>query len=94
LAACRAQKLETVSGIMNVIMMPMWLLSGVFFSPERFPAIFQPFIQALPLTQFNNALRAIILEGASLDSQIGRIALIAAWGAISYLCTLRWFRWN
>jgi ABC-type multidrug transport system permease subunit len=94
LAACRAQKLETVSGIMNVIMMPMWVLSGIFFSPERFPDIFQPFIQALPLTQFNNALRAIILEGASLDSQLWRIVLIAAWGAISYLCTLRWFRWN
>lgn len=94
LAACRAQKLETVSGIMNVIMMPMWLLSGVFFSPERFPAVVQPVIQALPLTQFNDALRAIILEGATLSSQLWRMALIAAWGAISYICTLRWFRWN
>ena len=94
LAACRAQKLETVSGIMNVIMMPMWLLSGVFFSPERFPDIFQTFIQALPLTQFNNALRAVILEGASLSSQLWRLAIIAAWGGISYICTLRWFRWN
>jgi ABC-2 type transport system permease protein len=94
LAACRAQKLETVSGIMNVIMMPMWLLSGVFFSPERFPEIFQPFIQALPLTQFNYALRAVILEGMSLSSQIWRLAWIAAWGGISYFFTLRWFRWN
>jgi ABC-2 type transport system permease protein len=94
LAACRAQKLETVSGIMNIIMMPMWLLSGVFFSPERFPDIFQVFIQALPLTQFNNALRAVILEGASLSSQLWRMAIIAAWGGISYICTLRWFRWN
>ena len=94
LAACRAQKLETVSGIMNVIMMPMWLLSGVFFSPERFPDMAQPFIQALPLTQFNYALRAVILEGASLSSQFWRLAVIAAWGTISYICTLRWFRWN
>ncbi len=94
LAACRAQKLETVSGIMNVIMMPMWLLSGVFFSTERFPDMAQPFIQALPLTQFNYALRAVILEGASLDSQLWRLAIIVAWGAISYICTLRWFRWN
>jgi ABC-2 type transport system permease protein len=94
LAACRAQKLETVSGIMNVIMMPMWILSGVFFSPERFPEIFQPFIRALPLTQFNYVLRAIILEGASLGSQVWRLAFIAAWGGISYFLTLRWFRWN
>lgn len=94
LTACRAQKLETVSGLMNVIMMPMWLLSGVFFSPERFPNYLQPFIQFLPLTQFNNALRAVILEGASLTSQLWKIVFIAAWGAISYFLTLRWFRWN
>jgi ABC-type multidrug transport system permease subunit len=94
LTACRAQKLETVSGLMNVIMMPMWLLSGVFFSPERFPDYLQPFIQALPLTQFNNALRAVILEGASLSSQIWKLVFIAAWGAVSYFFTLRWFRWN
>jgi ABC-type multidrug transport system permease subunit len=94
LAACRAQKLETISGLMNLIMMPMWLLSGVFFSPERFPDILQPFIQALPLTQFNYALRAVILEGMSLSSQSWRLASIAAWGGISYVLTLRWFRWN
>jgi len=94
LVACRAQKLETVSGLMNLIMMPMWLLSGVFFSTERFPDFAQPFIQALPLTQFNYALRAVILEGMSLSSQVWRLAFIAAWGAISYFCTLRWFRWN
>jgi ABC-2 type transport system permease protein len=94
LAACRAQKLETVSGIMNVIMMPMWLLSGVFFSPERFPDYLQPIIQALPLTQFNTALRAVILEGATLASQSWKLIFLAAWGGISYFCTLRWFRWN
>jgi ABC-2 type transport system permease protein len=94
LVACRAQKLETVSGLMNVVMMPMWLLSGVFFSPERFPDSVQPFIQALPLTQFNYALRAVILEGTSLYSQWWRLLYIAAWGGISYLLTLRWFRWN
>jgi ABC-2 type transport system permease protein len=94
LTACRAQKLETVSGLMNLIMMPMWLLSGVFFSPERFPDSLQIFIQALPLTQFNYSLRAVILEGASLTSQFWRLAIIAAWGGISYILTLRWFRWN
>jgi ABC-2 type transport system permease protein len=94
LTACRAQKLETVSGLMNLIMMPMWLLSGVFFSPERFPAILQPFIQALPLTQFNFALRAVILEGAPLSAQFWRLAIILAWGGVSYVLTLRWFRWS
>lgn len=93
LVACRAQKLETASGLMNLIMMPMFLLSGVFFSPERFPDIVQPFVQMLPLTQFNYALRAVVLEGASLVSQAGRLAFLAGWGVVCYFCTLRWFRW-
>ena len=58
LVASRAQTTETVSGLMNLVMLPMWLFSGVFFSSERFPAAIQPFIQALPLTQLVNALRA------------------------------------
>ncbi|MEJ2111751.1 MAG: ABC transporter permease, partial [Acidobacteriota bacterium] len=80
LVACRAQKLETVSGLMNLIMLPMYLLSGVFFSPDRFPDFLQIPIQALPLTQFNYALRDIMLEGASLISQGWRLGIIAIWG--------------
>jgi len=94
MVASRAQKLETVSGLMNLIMLPMYLLSGVFFSPERFPDFMQIPIQALPLTQFNYALREIVLEGVSLFSQLWRLAIIAAWGGVSFLFTLRWFRWN
>ena len=69
LAASRARRIETISGIMNVIMLPMWLCSGIFFSAERFPNFVQPFVQALPLTQLLGALRAVILEGQSLLSQ-------------------------
>jgi ABC-2 type transport system permease protein len=94
LVASRAQKLETVSGLMNLIMLPMYLLSGIFFSTERFPDIMQLPIQALPLTQFNVALREIMLEGASLISQAWRIGIIALWGSVSFVFTLRWFRWN
>ncbi len=94
LAASRAQRIETISGLMNLIQLPMWLFSGIFFSSERFPAALQPFVQALPLTQLNNALRSIILEGASLGSQTWKLAILAAWGGISFLCALRWFRWS
>ena len=94
LVACRAQKIETVSGLMNVVMLPMWLLSGIFFSSERFPAMLQPFIQALPLTMLNDALRAVILEGAGLASQSLRIAGLVAWGIVSFVLALRWFRWS
>ena len=94
LTASRAQKTETVSGLINVVMMPMWLLSGVFFSYERFPAIIQPFIKALPLTALNDALRATILEGASLAAQGTRLLVLLLWGAVSYLLAVRWFRWT
>jgi ABC-2 type transport system permease protein len=92
--ACRAQRIETVSGLMNLVMVPMWLLSGIFFSPERFPDLLQPLVQALPLTQLNYALRAVILEGASLVSQGWRMLALAAWGVVPFGLALRWFRWN
>ena len=94
LTACRAQKIETVSGLINVVMMPMWIFSGVFFSYQRFPAITMPFIKALPLTALNDALRATILEGAPLGSQSGRLLVLAVWGGISFILALRWFRWT
>ncbi len=94
LVACRAQHLETVSGLMNLVMLPMWLFSGVFFSSDRFPAFLQPLVQALPLTQLNNALRAVILEGAPLLAQAGKLTVLVAWGGISFVVALRWFRWN
>jgi ABC-type multidrug transport system permease subunit len=94
LTACRTDKIETISGLMNLVMLPMWLFSGIFFASERFPAALQPLVQALPLTQLNNALRAVILEGASLHTQVYPLAILAAWGLISYALALRWFRWN
>lgn len=93
LTASRAQKIETVSGLINVVMLPMWVFSGVFFSYERFPAVLMPFIQALPLTALNDALRATILEGAPLAAQGTRLAIMGAWGAVSFLLAVRWFRW-
>jgi ABC-2 type transport system permease protein len=94
LTASRAQKIESVSGLINLIMMPMWIFSGVFFSYERFPAAIHPFIKALPLTALNDALRATILEGAPLTAQAGRLLVLALWGGIAFALALRWFRWT
>jgi ABC-type multidrug transport system permease subunit len=94
LVACRAEKTETVSGLMNLVMLPMWLLSGIFFSSTRFPDVMQPLIQALPLTQLNDALREIMLEGKSLTQVAWRIGIMAAWGIITFVLALRWFRWQ
>jgi ABC-2 type transport system permease protein len=94
LTASRAQKIESVSGLINLVMMPMWIFSGVFFSYERFPVIVHPLIRALPLTALNDALRATILQGASLASQSGRLLVLVLWGGISFVFALRWFRWT
>jgi ABC-2 type transport system permease protein len=93
LTACRAEKIESVSGLINLVMLPMWVFSGVFFSYERFPAAVQPFIKALPLTALNDALRATILEGATLTAQGGRLLIMAIWGVLSFGLALKWFRW-
>ena len=94
LTACRAQKIESVSGLINLVMMPMWIFSGVFFSYDKFPAMAHPFIKALPLTALNDALRATIIEGATLGSQSGRLLVLAVWGGVSFALALRWFRWT
>ena len=96
LTASRAQKIESVSGLINLVMMPMWIFSGVFFSYERFPAVVQPLIRALPLTALNDALRATILQGAPLmaQAQAGRLLVLLAWAGLSFVLALSWFRWT
>jgi len=94
LTASRAQTSETINGLMNLVMLPMYVFSGVFFSSERFPAAFQPVIKALPLTALNDALRAVMNDGESLAAQAARLAILAAWGGVSFVLALRWFRWR
>jgi ABC-2 type transport system permease protein len=94
LIACRAQKIETVNGLMNLLTLPMWLGSGVFFSIERFPAAVQRPLQLMPLTALVDALRAVALEGASFASQGPRLLILAGWGVLSFLVGLRLFRWS
>ncbi|WP_406696810.1 ABC transporter permease [Singulisphaera sp. Ch08] len=94
LIASRAQSTETVSGLMNLVMLPMWLFSGVFFSSERFPDVAQPFIKALPLTQLISALRRVILEGAGWLDVTPALAILAVWAIASFCLALRIFRWT
>lgn len=94
LVASRAQTIEGVSGLMNFVMLPMWLASGVFFSPSRFPQVVQPFVQALPLTALNDALRAVMLEGAGWGAVAGELGILAAWGIVAFLAAVRLFRWQ
>ena len=94
LVSSRARTIEGVSGLMNLIMMPMWVLSGVFFSASNFPAVAQPFIQALPLTATINALRATMLQGAGWNVVGPSIAILGVWLVVSFTLALRMFRWR
>jgi ABC-type multidrug transport system permease subunit len=94
LIACRTEKTETISGLINLVMLPMYLLSGVFFSSKRFPAEVQPYLQVLPLTQLNDALREVMLEGHGLGEVAWRLGILLAWGLGTFALALRWFRWR
>jgi ABC-2 type transport system permease protein len=94
LVACRTEKMETVSGLVNLVMLPMYLLSGTFFSSKRFPEVAQPFIQALPLTQVNDALREVMLEGAGLIEVAWRLGILSVWTLACSALALKWFRWR
>ena len=94
LLASRSQTIEGVSGLMNLSMLPMWVLSGVFFSSENFPRAVQPFIKALPLTATNDALRANMLRGIPLPALWPQLAVLLAWMIVCFVVALRIFRWR
>ena len=94
LVGSRATTTEAVSGLMNLVMLPMWLLSGVFFASSRFPWWLQPVISALPLTQLVRALRGVILSGAGLFEIGNSLLILAAWAIVTFALALRYFRWT
>src|SRR5262249_46349172 len=94
LVASRAQNNQTVGGLMNLVMLPMFICSGVFFAASHFPNVMQPFIRALPLTALNDSLRAVMIDGAGLAKVASQIAIMAAWGLLSFATALKIFRWR
>jgi ABC-2 type transport system permease protein len=94
LVASRAQNTQTVGGLMNLVMMPMFIASGVFFSTSNFPDGMQPLLRALPLTLLNDSLRAVTNDGATLGDLGRPMFALAAWAALSYAAALKLFRWR
>jgi ABC-2 type transport system permease protein len=94
LVASRAKTMEAASGLMNLVMLPMWILSGVFFSATRFPAVIQPVVRALPLTAAIEALRGNMLQGTNLGQQTVQIGILLAWLIVAFAVSLRIFRWR
>jgi len=94
LVASRAKTMEAVSGLMNLVMFPMWILSGVFFSASRFPAVVQPLVRALPLTAAIDAIRGNMLQGVQLGHLTAQVGILLAWFAVPFAVSLKIFRWR
>ena len=94
LIASRAKTMEAASGLMNLVMLPMWILSGVFFSATRFPAVIQPMVRALPLTAAIDALRGNMLQGMNLGQLVIPVGILFAWLVVPFAVSLRIFRWR
>ena len=94
LVASRAKNMEVVSGLMNLVMLPMWILSGVFFSASRFPTVVQPLVRALPLTAAIDAIRGNMLQGMNLGQLAAPVGTLLVWLVLSFAISLRIFRWR
>jgi ABC-type multidrug transport system permease subunit len=94
LVASRVRTIEAVSGLANLIMVPMWVVSGVFFSSQRFPGLVQPLIKTLPLTAVIDALRGNMLQGAGLAQMAPQAGVLVAWLVVCFGLALRLFRWR
>ena len=71
-----------------------WIASGVFYSVERFPEVVQPILRLLPLTPLIDAMRSVMQEGQELTTLGSELSICAAWGIVTFVLALRWFRWN
>lgn len=80
--------------IANIFTLPQFLLAGTFFSIDAFPAWLQPLCRILPLTHFNEAMRNIAFEGASLASCWQHIGVMTIWGVVAYGIAIKVFKWE
>jgi len=94
LVSSRVKTIEAANGLMNLVMLPMWILSGIFFSATRFPVVIQPLVRALPLTAAIDALRGNMLQGMSLGQLGAPIAILLAWLVVPFVVSMWIFRWR
>lgn len=90
----RTANTEVGNGLINAVVLPMTVLSGIFFSYYNFPEASVPFIQKLPLTLFTDAIRSIFTEGAGFAQTGMPSAILLAFGVFFFSAGLRIFRWH
>lgn len=88
-----ARNVDTYGGIANMVMLPLMLLSGVYFSLDSAPEWLQRTVDYLPLTPLLKALRAVFNDGASLASVGTSLTVLAAWTLLLFIAATRRFKW-
>jgi len=92
--SCRTSNTEIGNGLVNAVVMPMMVLSGVFFSYHNFPDWSIPVIQKLPLTLLADGLRSIFIEGAQMTEVMLPVALLLGIGIFFFSVGLKFFKWH
>jgi ABC-type multidrug transport system permease subunit len=85
---------EVGNGLINVVVMPMMVLSGIFFSYHNFPDWSIPVIQKFPLTMLTDGIRSIFNEGAGYAEVTIPILILVATGIIFFIAGLKIFKWH
>jgi ABC-type multidrug transport system permease subunit len=85
---------EVGNGLINFVVFPMMVLSGIFFSYHNFPDWSIPVIQRLPLTTLTDGIRSIFNEGAGYNEVALPILILTATGILFFSAGLKIFKWH
>jgi ABC-2 type transport system permease protein len=85
---------EVGNGLINAVVMPMMILSGIFFSYHNFPDWSVKVIQVLPLTMLTDGIRSIFNEGAGFNEVVIPVMILSATGIIFFGSGLKMFKWH
>jgi len=85
---------EGASAVVNFVYLPMAIISGTFFSPNRYPGFLKAIADVLPLTYFTKLTRDVMVRHHHLWTGSAAIAVVAAWGAVGLFAAIRRFRWQ
>ncbi len=91
--SCNTAKTEIGNALINVVVMPMMVLSGIFFSYHNFPEWFIPIIQKFPLTIMADDIRSIFIEGAGFAETIQHSLILSFTGIVFFLAGVKFFKW-
>jgi ABC-2 type transport system permease protein len=85
---------EGSSAVVNFVYLPMAIISGTFFSPNKYPGFLRAIADVLPLTYFTKLTRDVMVRHHHLWSETGSLGVVALWGVIGIVAAIRGFRWQ